>query len=343
MLGSWLVLSVALIGADAAKLAEEAALRDLNTLDGTWVSAGSKVNGKAIGLDKTHHMMYVSGNRQNFNLHLHGQSHGSEVAGSIELNPAASPKQFTATIDWHIFGASTIAGIYELGDDDLKICFSVANAARPGVFDAPAGGNYVLLTFTKLAANESDELRQAKKALAAADTPKKRFYFLGEVAKAQFEASNYSEARKLAEELLKLAASFPNNWNYGNAIQDGHIVLGRIAARNLRLDEANRHLREAGMSPGSPQMNSSGPDMTLARDLIERGQTETVVEYFGLCKKFWKLDKGNLDRWSEQVKSGKMPSDSDFRLLTRDRSARLSLEEDLEQLNDHLEKARKKK
>ena len=68
------------------------------------------------------------------------------------------------------------------------------------------------------------------------------------------------------------------------------------------------HLIEAGKSPGSPQMNSFGPNMTLARDLIVKGDRETVLQYFELCRKFWKMDYGKLNQWTQDVKAGRTPA-----------------------------------
>ena len=47
--------------------------------------------------------------------------------------------------------------------------------------------------------------------------------------------------------------------------------------------------------------------MTLAKALLEKGEKETVLEYFTLCSKFWKMDFGKLKEWSALVKQGEMP------------------------------------
>ena len=55
-------------------------------------------------------------------------------------------------------------------------------------------------------------------------------------------------------------------------------------------------------------MNSFGPNMSLASDLLEKGEREVVLEYFELCRKFWQLDMGRLDKWSQEIKSGTIPN-----------------------------------
>jgi hypothetical protein len=54
-------------------------------------------------------------------------------------------------------------------------------------------------------------------------------------------------------------------------------------------------------------MNSFGPNMTLAKALIESGEKATVLEYFDLCGEFWRLHRGRLDDWREAVKAGRTP------------------------------------
>jgi len=47
--------------------------------------------------------------------------------------------------------------------------------------------------------------------------------------------------------------------------------------------------------------------MTLAKELIEAGDRDTPVAFFQLCRSFWKMDRGNLDRWSALAAAGKVP------------------------------------
>jgi hypothetical protein len=150
-------------------------------------------------------------------------------------------------------------------------------------------------------------LDSANKRLAAASSEAERFYALDEAAKQSFEVGKIEDARKYAKELLTLAPKFHGDWNYGNAIQDGNLVLGRIALKEGRKDEAKQNLLAAGKSPGSPQMNSFGPNMSLAKDLLENGDRETVLQYFELCRKFWSMGQEKLNQWTENVKAGRMP------------------------------------
>ena len=150
-------------------------------------------------------------------------------------------------------------------------------------------------------------LDNALKTLARASSEVEKFYALNDAAKQSYELGRIDDARKYANELLALAPKFLKDWNYGNAIQDGNLVLGRIALKEGRVDEAKQRLLEAGKSPGSPQMNSFGPNMSLARDLLEKGERETVLQYFELCREFWEMGQRNLDQWAADVKAGRTP------------------------------------
>ncbi len=147
------------------------------------------------------------------------------------------------------------------------------------------------------------------KELGKAKNEDERFYALDDAAKESFVAGKTEDARRYAQELMSLLPKYKGDWNYGNAVQDANLVFGRIAVREGRIEDAKRYLIEAGKSPGSPQMDSFGPNMSLAKDLLEKGERDVVLEYFELCRKFWGEMHGNqLDQWSQEVKAGKIPN-----------------------------------
>lgn len=98
------------------------------------------------------------------------------------------------------------------------------------------------------------------------------------------------------------------NWNYGNITHDANLALGEVALHNQDVKAAAGYLLASGKTSGSPQLNSFGPNMMLARDLLLAGDRKTVLEYFELCRKFWKMDSGKLTEWSATVAQGGMPN-----------------------------------
>jgi hypothetical protein len=103
------------------------------------------------------------------------------------------------------------------------------------------------------------------------------FYRLTDVAR---KASRTCSEKRLADgeaaarELLRIYPSFQYDWNYGNAIHYANLVLGRIALRRGDTSSATRYLFRAGGTPGSPQIADYGPDMTLARELLEHAKAQ---------------------------------------------------------------------
>lgn len=140
-----------------------------------------------------------------------------------------------------------------------------------------------------------------------ATSEEKRFYALGPAAKVYFNNGNKEEAKKLAEELKSLLEKYRGNPEYGSAIQDVNIILGRIAISEGRTDEARECLIKAAEGPATSVMKTFGPNMSLAKDLLEKGERDVVLQYFELCRKFWKLHPETLDEWAQQVKNGEIP------------------------------------
>ena len=166
----------------------------------------------------------------------------------------------------------------------------------------------LLMTLPCLA--QIDQGTRYKKAMAQlnnATNEMTRFYALNKAAQESLNAGKQDDARQYAKELKALMEKYKMDWNYGNAVQDVNIVFGRLALSEGKMDVAKQFLLAAGQSPGSPQMNTFGPNMTLAKALLEKGAKDTVLEYFTLCSKFWTMDDGKLKEWSALVKQGEMP------------------------------------
>jgi tetratricopeptide (TPR) repeat protein len=160
----------------------------------------------------------------------------------------------------------------------------------------------------------AEQAKMAKKALELWESalpnvsPNRRFVELKGVARSAFDAGEYGKARQYAEELLAAAAAHKGEWNYGNAIHQGNLVLGRVALREGRVDEAKSRLLEAGNTTGSPQLDSFGPNMALAKELLERHQTDVVLQYLDECSKFWQTHSHELQQWKAAIQQGQVPN-----------------------------------
>ena len=54
-------------------------------------------------------------------------------------------------------------------------------------------------------------------------------------------------------------------------------------------------------------MNSFGPNMQLAKDLLAKGEREVVLEYFKRCRTFWEMGADQLAAWTDAVNRGATP------------------------------------
>ena len=144
--------------------------------------------------------------------------------------------------------------------------------------------------------------------LASAQSDDEAFVHLPGAAAAAFHLGQFVEAQLYAERALALAPSYSSNWNYGNAVHLGHTVLGLLALTEGALPKAVMEHLESVSTPGSPQLNSFGPTMQLAKALLLEGQEEPVLEYLNQCRLFWEKGGTWLDLWERKIRAGQVPN-----------------------------------
>ena len=149
---------------------------------------------------------------------------------------------------------------------------------------------------------------------AATGHPYLRFLGLRGAGERAFWRGDLDDAEMLARDLLTLADRYESDWNYGNAVHHAHTLLGRIELKRNHLGPAIEHLHESAKTRASPQLSSFGPSMLLASELLELGETESVLHFFDLCRGFWQAPgflgaRGihPLQQWREDVLAGKTP------------------------------------
>ena len=128
------------------------------------------------------------------------------------------------------------------------------------------------------------------------------------VAKLAVRAGVLEDATAFAQEMTsKLGDKFYGLWLDGDYVFTANMVFGQVAIRNQDVEAAKSYLMLSGQTTGSPTLNSFGPNMSLAKDLLDAGEGDAVLGFFDQCRSFWKLDYGSLDKWSAQVSNGEMP------------------------------------
>jgi hypothetical protein len=145
-----------------------------------------------------------------------------------------------------------------------------------------------------------------------------RFLHLPGVAQAALEAGQNEKAENYAREALQLVETFrrpvtilPDGSRVsrdGAAVFQANLVLGRLALLEGDVEAAKQYLLLAGKTGGSPVLDTFGPNMSLARELLKVSEPETVLAFLDECRAFWKMEDGRLDRWSAQIRAGELPA-----------------------------------
>ena len=157
---------------------------------------------------------------------------------------------------------------------------------------------------SKQAAHDLAKSEESLKTLTDAHA---RFYLTTDLATIALAAGETAKATAYSQSLLEQAVGMQRDWNYGNAIHVAHLVLGEIALNAGDVTKAKYHLLEAAKIPGSPQLDSFGPNMRLAKQLLAKGEREVVFQYFDLCATFWDGKFSQLEDWKTIISNGGEP------------------------------------
>jgi hypothetical protein len=157
--------------------------------------------------------------------------------------------------------------------------------------------------------------------LGNATTAQRRYALLSHLPAAALAAGDLGKAEASAKELLKVGeeidiASQNDGSNLSRTTHIGNTILGLVELKRRNITSAKRHLLASVRFAGRahPVQMSFGPSMALAKALADRGEHEVVIEYLGLCAKFWKKEDGHLEKWIQVLKDGGTP---DFGSNTR--------------------------
>lgn len=116
-------------------------------------------------------------------------------------------------------------------------------------------------------------------------------------------------AKRYATELIKKIPDL-QALKYGPVFHDVYIALGRAALKDGNVEQAKMQLLKAGHTTGGGTLNLSGPNLTLAKELSDHGERETVIAYLELCKSFMGYNN-SVNTWIQTLKEGKTPDFGD--------------------------------
>jgi hypothetical protein len=155
----------------------------------------------------------------------------------------------------------------------------------------------------------TNQYARAMTALTQATNEYVRFLTLGEAARMSLAVGRTEDARQFATDMMALNDKYsrgePEKAN-ADVVHNANVVLGTLALDEGRIEEAKRHLLAAAKVRGSPVLDTFGPNMSLAQELLKKGEQETVLQYLELCRVFWG-HREKVDLWVKDIHAGRIP------------------------------------
>jgi hypothetical protein len=143
-------------------------------------------------------------------------------------------------------------------------------------------------------------LEAYKRVLALTRNSTARQTLAGEMAAAAFKIGDYPAAAQLAKVHLQSSDR--------NATQRANTLLGRVALLTDDLAGGKQYLLDSSKPEAARDVSISGPTMVLAKELLEKGERDVVVQYLENCVLLWPRGEGTLRNWIADIQRGKTPN-----------------------------------
>ncbi len=134
-----------------------------------------------------------------------------------------------------------------------------------------------------------------------------RWAWLDDAAELAYKIEDYEKAKTYSLESLSLSSNHLDDWNYGNSIHNSNMVLGRLSLKDGDTKKAKEYLLESAKSKGSPQLDTFGPSLKLANELLIAGERQAVLSYLNSISTFWEMDDGCVKRWIKKIEHNETP------------------------------------
>ena len=139
-----------------------------------------------------------------------------------------------------------------------------------------------------------------KRVLALTRTSSAREALAGDMAEAAFKVGDFTGAAEFAKIYL--------HGKDRTAPQRANTILGRVALRSGDLPSAKRYLLDSSGPESSKDVSLAGPTMVLAKELLEQGEHDVVLQYLENCLQLWPRGEDVLQIWIADIQHGKMPN-----------------------------------
>ena len=136
-----LLLAAAVPLATAGDAKDEAIKKDRMKYEGTWQVVSLEVDGNKADEQDAKKITVVNEADGKWRLEVDGKV---IARGTSEIDPTKKPKAIDLTETEGDDKGTTALGIYEVGDDERKVCYAKAGMERPDDFSAPAGSGRIL-------------------------------------------------------------------------------------------------------------------------------------------------------------------------------------------------------
>jgi uncharacterized protein (TIGR03067 family) len=125
-----------------SQAADEASKKELANLEGTWVVELLEYNGQNV--TERYKMSFVF-KGQTVTVEGNKAVQKEYARLGLKLDPTTTPKCVDIGVVGGVQKDAQLEGIYELKDDELKLCVKVIGKDRPTKFESPSGESIALL------------------------------------------------------------------------------------------------------------------------------------------------------------------------------------------------------
>jgi tetratricopeptide (TPR) repeat protein len=148
-------------------------------------------------------------------------------------------------------------------------------------------------------------LRYARAALNLAHSHYRKIDATTLAMQACYNVGNFASAKAYASSVIALLPSSDPEGDI-DARYSSRMMRGLVALHNKDVKLAVHYLLLSGRISGSAVLDSFGPSMQLADQLLKAGERKAVIKFLDECKVFWQ-NGPNLDNWKKQIAAGKQP------------------------------------
>jgi hypothetical protein len=109
-------------------------------------------------------------------------------------------------------------------------------------------------------------------------------------------------------QLLLREHGTPGDPEYGNSVYTANLILSQAALAKNDVASAKHYLFEAVAVPNAQTAEQVGLDTSVAQTLLRQGERDAVMKYFEQGRHLWPVGGGQITRWQNVIRAGRMPN-----------------------------------